>query len=191
MINNKVVIIKNMVCPRCVDTVRDILTNSQILYNSIELGRVQLVNNINAEKEQFLAEKLSEKGFELLNDKETKLINQIKTFIIEKVHYGKHKSNQNISAELSKLTDKEYSAISKTFSKVEGLTIEHYLMYQKIEKVKELLSYDELNLTEIALELEYSSTAHLSNQFKKVTGMTPSAFKKLTDKPRSSIDDIK
>jgi len=179
-----------MVCPRCVDTVRDILTNSKILYNSIELGKVELADSINKDQEKLLAEKLSEKGFELLNDKETKLINQVKTFIIEKIHYKKHKSNNNFSTQLSELTGKEYSAISKMFSRVEGLTIEHYLMHQKIEKVKELLSYDELNLTEIALKLEYSSTAHLSNQFKKVTGMTPSAFKKLTDKPRSSIDDV-
>ncbi len=179
-----------MVCPRCVDTVREILTKSNIEYNSIELGKVQLVNLINAEQGKLLSEMLVAKGFELLNDKETKLINQVKTFVIEKIHYGKHKSNLNISVELTKLTGREYSAVSKVFSKVEGLTIEHYLMYQKIERVKELLSYDELSLTEIALELDYSSTAHLSNQFKKVTGMTPSAFKKLSDKPRSFLDEI-
>ena len=182
--------IKNMVCPRCIDTVRNSLISLNIGYNSVALGVIELASPIEAADLQALAAQLEDAGFSVLQDADSKLVTAIKTYIIEKVHFAKFITTKKLSEELSQHLAKEYSIISKTFSKVEGVTIEKYLINQKIERVKELLSYEEMNLSEIAIKLGYSSTAHLSNQFKKVTGMSPSVFKKLSEKPRRSIADI-
>lgn len=184
--------IKNMVCPRCLSSVRTILNDMQIEYNRIELGIVGLNNELNEEQKEKLSNKLQTQGFELLSSEESKVINAIKSFVINKIHYpdtSQH-SNHNLSDELSKELHTSYSKLSKTFSRVEGITIEQYLLLQRIEKVKELLSYEEKTISEIAFDLGYSSTAHLSAQFKKITGMPPSAFKKITKNQRKSLDDI-
>ena len=182
--------IKNMVCPRCINSVRNTMIATNIPYNIIQLGEVELVNPLSKSQKTVLSEKLQLLGFELLNDSESELINTIKTYIVEKIHYEKHNTNTNISDALAKHLHKDYSALSRLFSKVEGMTIEKYILHQKVEKIKELLSYDEKNISEIAFDMNYSSSAHLSNQFKKVTGMTPSQFKKLKTNTRKSLNHI-
>lgn len=181
-----------MVCPRCVSSVGNILNDIEIKYNHIELGKVEVHKEITEKQIEKLSEKLRIQGFELLNSEESKTINEIKSFVINKIHYNdaSHNSNRNLSDELSKELHSSYSKLSKMFSRVQGVTIEQYLLQQRIERVKELLSYEEKTISEIALDLGYSSTAHLSAQFKKITGMPPSAFKKITKNKRRSLDDI-
>lgn len=179
-----------MVCPRCLLAVQNILDEMVISYAQVSLGEVVLNDEISKEQKEQFSTKLTAVGFELLGSKDSTVINQIKSFIIEKIHYEQHQSNVNMSDELSKLIGKDYSFLSKLFSRVEGVTIEHYVLSQRIEKVKELLTYDELSLNEIAFKLNYSSTAYLSNQFKKIVGMTPTAFKKLENKPRNPLDSL-
>lgn len=179
-----------MVCPRCLLSVKNILDEMGISYAQVRLGVVVLNDEIQSAQKRELSTKLKSVGFELLDSKESMIINQIKSFIIEKIHYEQHQSNMNMSDELSKLIGKDYSLLSKLFSRVEGVTIENYVLNQRMEKVKELLTYDELSLSEIAFKLNYSSSAYLSNQFKKMTGMTPTAFKKLDIKPRNPLDDV-
>ena len=182
--------IKNMVCPRCLNSVRNILIDLEIPYNNIQLGQVSLANVLEQKKKKQLAERLKSVGFELLDDKESKIINLIKAYLIEMIHYEKHQHHQNISVALSQHLNMDYSILSKIFSKTEGLTIEKYIIYQKVERIKELLSYNEMTISEIAFQMNYSSSAHLSNQFKKVTGLTPSQFKKLNIGTRKEIDKI-
>ncbi len=184
--------IKNMVCPRCLSSVRTILDDMRIEYNQIELGIVELSKEITHKQKEKLSEKLQTQGFELLSSRESKIINSIKSFVINKVHYldSSQRSSYNLSDELSKELHISYSKLSKTFSRVEGITIEHYVLQQRIEKAKELLSYGEKTISEIAFEMGYSSTAHLSSQFKKITGMPPSEFRKFTEKRRKPLDDI-
>ena len=134
---------------------------------------------------------LGANGFELINDQQSRLIDRIKTIIIEYVHYEREKpEHQNFSDYLSKQVGQNYFSLSKLFSSVEGITIEKYLILQRIERVKELLVYGEQNLSEIAYDLGYNTVAHLSGQFKKVTGMSPTAFRKLTDQRRNSLDQV-
>lgn len=182
--------IKNMVCHRCINSVRDTLMAMDIPYNAIQLGEVELVKLLEESQKVAFAEQLQVLGFELLDNDESRLINTIKTYIVEMVHHGKHATDTNISDALAKHLHKDYSALSKLFSKVEGITIEKYILHQKVEKVKELLSYGEQTISEIAFEMNYSSSAHLSNQFKKVTGMTPTQFKKLKTNTRKALDHI-
>lgn len=182
--------IKNMVCHRCINSVRDTLMAMNIPYNSIQLGEVELVKPLEENQKIAFSEQLQLLGFELLDNAESQLINAIKTYIVEKVHHGKHATDNNISDALAQHLHKDYSTLSKLFSKVEGITIEKYILHQKVEKVKELLSYGEQTISEIAFEMNYSSSAHLSNQFKKVTGMTPTQFKKLKTNTRKALDHI-
>lgn len=179
-----------MVCPRCIDTVRNVLIKENIPYNTIVLGKVDLAKPISADDRNQLIQQLENHGFELIDNKENQLVNAVKSFIIEKIYYQKHKDERKISEALSQSLEREYSSISKQFSKSQGVTIEQFYTLQKIERVKELLSYGEKSLSEIANELEYSSSAYLSSQFKRVTGMTPSAYKSLLDKPRKGIDSV-
>jgi AraC-like DNA-binding protein len=127
---------------------------------------------------------------ELMDDKKAMLVEKIKNVIVEMVHYADELPETNFSDYLSEKLNHNYTYLSNLFSEVKGITIEHYIIIHKIEKVKELIIYDELNLTEIAYKLNYSSVAHLSNQFKKITGLTPSFFKKLKDKRRSPLEDV-
>lgn len=182
--------IKNMVCRRCINSVRDTLIAMDIPYNAIQLGEVELAEPLSKNQKIAFSKQLQLLGFELLDSLESQLINAIKTYVVEKIHCGKHASDTNISDALAKHLHKDYSNLSKLFSKVEGITIEKYILYQKVEKVKELLSYGEKTISEIAFEMNYSSSAHLSNQFKKVTGMTPSKFKKMTTNTRKELDTI-
>ena len=181
--------IKNMVCPRCIEAVQSICDELNIDVYTITLGEVTVPSITNDQKKPFV-KKLSEKGFELLEDHKSKLINQVKALIIEHIHHQTQALNVNFSTIISKKLNHEYSYLSRLFSSVEGVTIEKYILKQKIEKVKELIFYDELTLSEIAFQLNYSSVAHLSSQFKKETGMSPSSFKKLKKPDRNSLDQV-
>ncbi|WP_316830346.1 AraC family transcriptional regulator [Pedobacter aquatilis] len=157
---------------------------------SVELGAVSLAENISAEDKSRISEGLSHFGFELLEDKKTQLAEQIKTLIINLIHYNKEPLKINLSAYLSDQLNLEYAQLSAVFSEVENQTIEKYLIAQKVEKAKEILTYGELTLSEIAYQLNYSSVAHLSAQFKKVTGLTPSAYKAQSSEKRKTLDEI-
>ncbi len=188
--NKESIIIKNMVCPRCIESVRQVFQDLEIEVIEIQLGAVSTTQKINANQKKLLQSKLVERGFELLDDKNTKLINEIKSIIIQEIHYQKEASPVNFSDLLSSKLNYDYAYLSRLFSAVEGRTIERFVLAQKIEKVKEFLTYDELTLSEIAFQMHYSSTAHLSAQFKKTTGMSPSAFKKLQSQKRQSLDEL-
>jgi len=183
-------IIKNMVCPRCIEAVNLIFQDLGLSVVDINLGKASLKEELSNDQKQTLKKRLIEKGFDLLDDKQTRLINEIKSIIIQEIHYQKEPSLVNLSSLLAEKLHYDYAYLSRLFSSVEGQTIERFVLSQKIEKVKELLTYDELNLSEIAFQLNYSSSAHLSSQFKKITGMTPSAFKKLFNQERKSLDDL-
>lgn len=182
--------IKNMVCPRCIDSVKDIFSKMNIETLQVELGEVKTTSPISKEDKQNLKTKIAERGFELLEDQHSKTIAQIKAIIVAQIHYNQESLNVNFSTFLSDKLNQDYTALSKLFSSVEGVTIEKYILKQKTEKVKELIVYNEFNLSEIALQLNYSSVAHLSSQFKKETGMNPSTFKKLEKRDRNTLDSI-
>lgn len=179
-----------MVCPRCIDTVQKLLDDLGIEATSIKLGEVITKRKINAQEKAQLQPKLIAHGFELLQDHKSALIGKIKSLLIEQIHYAKGNLNINFSTLLSDKLNHDYSYLSRLFSSVEGITIERFIMRQKIERVKELIFYDELTLSEIAFQMNYSSTAHLSAQFKKETGMTPTQFKKERKPGRQSLDAI-
>lgn len=182
--------IKNMVCNRCIAAVKKILDDASVSYQSVSLGEVSVQQPVSAKQNALLQTKLAEAGFLLLDDNKSKIIGKIKTIIIELIHHNDAESRHNLSEILSTRLHKDYSLLSRLFSEVEGITIEKYAINQRIEKIKELLAYDELNLNEIAFQLGYSSVAHLSAQFKKVTGLTPSYFKKSRNLPRKPLDDV-
>ncbi|KYG77247.1 AraC family transcriptional regulator [Roseivirga spongicola] len=181
--------IKNMVCPRCIEMVKHVFDQLDLQSKRIELGEVILDTDLTLSKKEELAEQLKVRGFELLEDQKSKQISQIKAIIVEQVHHSVKPIDTNFSTLISDKLAQEYSSLSKLFSSVEGVTIEKYILQQKVEKVKELLFYNEMSLSQIAYQLGYSSVAHLSAQFKKETGMTPSLFKK-TRPNRKSIDSI-
>ena len=183
--------IKNMVCNRCIKVVKDELEQLGLKITSLELGKVQLIENIDDKKAVEVKSVLENNGFELIDDKKSRLIDQIKTLIIKLIHHQEEKAEHlNISDYLTNEMAYDYSYLSNLFSSVEGITIEKYIINQKIERVKEYLVYDELNLSEIAFNMGYSSVQHLSNQFKKITGLSPSHFKKLRDKKRNPLDQV-
>lgn len=184
-----VIYIKDMVCPRCISTVENILEKLCLKPMNVELGKATLYQPLTEEDLSHLKMKLQENGFDLLEDKQHQLIEQAKTIILESIQ-SKENSPLNLSALLQDRMNINYSSLSKLFSKVMGCTIEHYTIALKIEKVKELLWYDELSITQIAYKMGYSSAAHLSKQFKMITGMTPSQFKLLKDPQRISYDQI-
>jgi AraC-like DNA-binding protein len=179
-----------MVCNRCKWVVKTELEKLGHETMVVNLGEVELKNEASPQQLQDIEKKLEEFGFELISDKSSALIERIKTLIIELVQQPGELEKQNLSQYLSRQLHKDYSALSKLFSEVTGITIEQYFILQKIERAKELMVYDELSLTQIAWELGYSSVAHLSSQFKKVTGLTPRHFKNLKHKQRNSLDEI-
>lgn len=179
-----------MVCSRCEMAVRTVFEKMKIPILSMQLGEVGISENLDENQKQLLSENLKALGFELLDDKISKTIERIKNLIIDVVHYQNEKLKINLSSYIVEDLKQDYSALSNLFSETEGITIEHYFIAQKIEKVKELLIYNELSLSEIAFQLNYSSVAHLSNQFKKTTGITPTQFKQLKDKKRKQIDEL-
>lgn len=182
--------IKNIVCPRCIESVQALLEDLGIAYESVELGSVTLPASLDAAKRTALASGLAERGFELLEDRDSQLVNRIKSLLVDWVHYQTDASPLNLSARLAQALHKDYSTLSKTFSQHQGLTIEQYWMWQRIERAKELLRYGEQAVGAIALELGYSSTAHFSNQFKKQTGHSPSAYQKQHQNDRQSLDAV-
>lgn len=182
--------IKNMVCNRCKMVVKAELENIGIRPMAVELGEVTLDRALSDEEKNRVAAVLTPLGFALIDDKKSRLIEQIKTLIVELVHHRQSELQENLSDYLSSRLHYEYNYLSGLFSEVEGATIEKFFIAQKIERVKELLVYDELTLSEIAFQLHYSSVAHLSAQFKKVTGLTPTYFKSLRTKKRKPLDEV-
>ena len=180
-----------MVSIRCKMVVKSILDDLGLKYRNIELGEVDVFDTISTEQLKIIKERLLSSSLLLMDDKKAILIEKIKNIIVEMVHYSDDLPLVNISDFLSEKLHHDYHYLSGLFSEVTGTTIEHYLISHKIEKVKELLLYNELNLTEISYKLHYSSVAHLCNQFKKITGLTPTYFKKLKQhKLRIQLEDI-
>ena len=179
-----------MVCPRCIETVSAIFNDLKVKTKSIQLGEVEIDEPMTEIKQNELQQVLLSRGFEMLQDKKSKLIGQIKSIVIEQVHFPQKSLTSNFSTLLSEKLNHEYSSLSKLFSSVESMTIERYIVMQRTERTKELIFYNEFNLSEIAYKLGYSSVAHLSSQFKKETGMTPSAFRELKKPDRKSLDKI-
>jgi AraC-like DNA-binding protein len=182
--------IKNMVCNRCIMVVKAELEKLDIKPLSVELGEVTLSQPLDVKRKEELSKDLESLGFSLIDDKRGRLIEQVKNLIIELVHYNDNDLKINLSDYISEKLHHDYNYISNLFSEIEGSTIEKYFIAQKIEKVKELLVYDELTLNEIAFKLNYSSVAHLSAQFKKVTGLTPSHFKQIKTNKRKPLDKV-
>lgn len=182
--------IKYMVSIRCKMMVKSELEKLGLHYGSVELGDVEVKENITAEQRNRLKTALLRSGLELMDDQKAMLIEKIKNVIVEMVHYADDPPKTNFSDYLSEKLDYDYTYLANMFSETTGTTIEKYIIAHKIERVKELLLYDELNLSEISYKLNYSSVAHLSNQFKKVTGLTPSFFKQLKRKKRITLDNV-
>ena len=182
--------IKYMVSIRCKMLVKSELKNLGLHFIVVELGEIEIMENISAGQREQLKLALAQSGLELMDDQKASLIEKIKKVIIEMVHYADELPKIKNSDYLSEKLNYDYTYIANLFSEVAGITIEHYIIEHKIERVKELLLYDELNLTQISYKMSYSSVAHLSNQFKKVTGLTPSQFKQLKDKRRKSLEDV-
>ena len=159
-------------------------------YIIVDLGMVEIFEDITTEQRNQLKENLLKSGLELLDDKKSILIERIKNVIVEMIHYSDELPMVNYSDYISEKVGFDYTYLSNIFSEVKGITIQQFIIIHKIERVKELLIYDELNLTEISYKLNYSSVAHLSNQFKKITGLTPSFYKQLKNKRRKNLEDI-
>ena len=179
-----------MVSLRCKMVVKDELIKLGLHFVVVDLGMVEILEEISNEDRERLRVNLLRSGLELLEDKKSILIEQIKAVIIEMIHYSDEAVKVNYSDYISEKLNYDYTYLSNVFSEVKGITIQQFIIINKIERVKELLLYDELNLTEISYKLNYSSVAHLSNQFKKVTGLTPSAYKQLKEKNRSPLEEI-
>lgn len=182
--------IKNMVCPRCITAVKQVFVNSGATIKEISLGEVELNETVDEKVRYKISGELSALGFELLEEGRSSLVSKIKSLIIDRIHHNQEELSENFSTYLSDQLHHDYSYLSRLFSSVEGITIERFVTRQRIEKVKELLFYDELTLKEIAYRLNYSSPAYLSTQFKKEIGMTPGEFKKLHRPGHHSLDSI-
>lgn len=179
-----------MVNLRCKMLVKEELKKLDLQYSVINLGMVELMNDISAQQRIQLHRNLLKSGLELLDDKKSILIEKIKSVIIEMVHYADELPTINYSDHISGKLNYDYTYLSNVFSEVKGITIQQYIIIHKIEKVKELLLYDELTLTEISYKMQYSSVAHLSNQFKKITGLSPSYYKQLKKKRSSTLENV-
>ena len=179
-----------MVSTRCKMAVKEELKKMGLHFIVVELGEVDIMENISAEQREELKASLLESGLELMDDKRAILIEKIKNVIIEMVHHSDELIKTNFSDYLSEKLNHDYTYLANLFSEVQGTTIAQFLISHKIERIKELIIYDEMNISEIAWKMNYSSVAHLSNQFKKVTGLSPSHFKQLKDKRRSPLEEI-
>lgn len=179
-----------MVCPRCIMSVEQILNEHKIPVKYVRMGEVELKKSLNKQELKLLSDALIKVGFEILDDAKTQLIEKIKSSLIEKVQEENIEPHFSLNKYLSGKLFKEYSSLSKLFPGVEGITIEQFFILQKVEKIKELLFYKEQSLGEISLNLGYSSSQHLSAQFKKMTGMTPTQFKSLAPGHRKPIDKL-
>lgn len=179
-----------MVSLRCKMLVKEELVKLGLHYVIVDLGIVEVLEEISSEQRDSLKTNLLKSGLELLDDKKAILIDRIKSVIIEMIHYGDELPKVNYSIYIQDKLKLDYTYLSNIFSEVKGITIQQYIIIHKIEKVKELLLYDELNLTEISYKLDYSSVAHLSSQFKKITGLTPTYFKSLKQKRISTLENL-
>jgi AraC-like DNA-binding protein len=182
--------IKNMVCIRCEMVVKSELEKIGIQYRSVKIGETEIYNELTAEQRTQFNLALKKSGLELLDDNKSILVEKIKNVIIELVHYNEELIKVNLSDYLREKLGYDYTYLANLFSEVKGTTIEQFFIAHRIERVKELLVYDELNLSEIANKLHYSSSAHLCKQFKKVTGLTPSHFKKLKNARRDTLENV-
>lgn len=182
--------IKNMVCPRCIRIIQEQFARLNLPVLDVQLGRVDLARPLQGEEKERVKFILEDYGFELLENKRAKLVEQIKTIVIDLIHYKEEKIATNYSTYLAQAIGKDYSTLSHVFSSVEHITIEKYIILQKIECIKAHLDYEELTLGEISSRLHYSSLSHLSKQFKSITGYTPSEYKKLSGKDRLSLDNV-
>lgn len=185
-------LVKNMVCGRCISAVENVLKESDIAYHQVIAGEIHLPGAISTEQRDVLKTKLLHIGLELIDNRTGGLVEKLKQLVIKKARNDvpEKESNMKLSVYLSDKLHHEYTYLSSLFSGVEGRTIENYFIEQRIERVKELLVYNEMTLSQIAFDLEYSSVAHLSNQFKKVTGLTPSHFKQVGTSRRKLLDKI-
>lgn len=184
------IFIKNMVCDRCIKVVRGIFQDLALTTTAIKLGEVTTKEPMDKQVVDQLRSKLAEEGFEMIEDKSSRLVSTMKSVIIESIY--KHPeilSSEKLSTIITSEIPSDYSHLSQLFCSVEGVTLERYFILQKIERIKELIVYDEMNLSEIAHHLGYSSVQHLSNQFKKITGLTPSYYRKVSSE-RKSLDKI-
>ncbi len=182
--------IKYMVSLRCKMVVKEELNKLGLHYVNVDLGTIEILENITDHQRDRLRESLKAYGLELLDDKRKIIIEKIKSVIIEMIHYSDEIPKVNYSDYISEKLGYDYTYLANTFSEVKGITIQHFIILNKIERVKELLLYDELNLTEISYMMHYSSVSHLSNQFKKITGLTPSYYKKLKVKRFKNLEDL-
>ncbi|MEI8204096.1 MAG: AraC family transcriptional regulator [Bacteroidota bacterium] len=182
--------IKYMVSNRCKMAVKNELKKLGLHYIVVDLGEVDIMEIISNEVREQLKTALFALGLELMDNKRAVLIEKIKNAVVEMVHYTDEMIKVNFSDYLSKKLDHDYTYLANLFSEVQGTTIEQFIISHKVERIKELIIYDELNITEISFMMNYSSVAHLSNQFKKVTGLSPTHFKQLKDKRRSPIEEI-
>ena len=182
--------IRNMVCDRCLMAVRQVLIDEGIEYRHLQLGEVELSAEPSAEQLERLSARLKFLGFELLDDKKSRIVEKIKLTIISIIHQSDDELNLKLSAMLTDKLGMDYHYLSTLFSSVEGITIEKYTILQRIEKVKELMMYNEMTLSQIAFDLGYSSVQHLSQQFKKITGLTPTQFRELKENTRKPLDSI-
>lgn len=179
-----------MVSIRCKMVVKEAFKKLGLHYVTVNLGEVNVLENITIDQREQLKAILFKSKLELMDDKKAILIERIRCVIIEMVHYAEELPKTNFSAYLSNKLSHDYTYMANIFSETQGITIEHYIINHKIERVKELIIYDELNLTEIAVKLHYSGVAHLSSQFKKITGLTPSYFKTLKNKKLAMLEEI-
>lgn len=182
--------IQNMVSLRCKMMVKSELAKLDMLYSSVDLGEVQLIYPISPENREVLKKELHKSGLELMDDAKAILIEKIINIIVEMVHYSDEAPIENFSCFLSEKLNHDYRKMAEIFSKTKGVTIERFIILHKVERIKELIIYDELNLTEISYKLHYSIVAHLSAQFKQVTGLTPSIFKNLLKRQRFNLEDL-
>ena len=179
-----------MVSLRCKMMVKDELKNLGLRYIIVDLGMVEILEDITKEQREQLKVNLLKSGLELMDDKKSILIEKIKNVIVEMIHYLDELPKENYSDYISEKLGYDYTYLANTFSEVKGITIQQFIINHKIEKIKELLLYDEHTLTEISYMLHYSSVAHLSSQFKKVTGLTPSFYKQLKHKRKNNLEDM-
>lgn len=179
-----------MVSTRCKLAVKEELKKLGLHFVIVDLGEIDIMENINEEQREKLKTALLGVGLELMDDKRAILIEKVKNVITEMIHYSEELPKINYSEYISEKLNFDYTYLSNIFSEVKGMTLQQFIIIHKIEKVKELLAYNEFNLTEISYKMNYSSVAHLSNQFKKITGLSPSQFKQLKEKRRSPIEEI-
>ncbi|MGV0924508.1 helix-turn-helix domain-containing protein [Empedobacter tilapiae] len=182
--------IKYMVSLRCKMMVEEELKKIGLKYVVVDLGMAEVLEGITEEQREKLKKNLLKSGLELLDDKKSILIEKIKNVITEMIHHSEEPPKENYSDYISHKLGYDYTYLSNTFSEVKGITLQQFIIMHKIERVKELLLYDELNLTEISYKLNYSSVAHLSNQFKKITGLSPSFYKQLKQKRKGNLENL-